>query len=155
MKRKRRYTLTERQCKFPKLDGDSELHSTSSLLRVYYPHVTTLRHYLASKLSKHGRKRILQYGVSQGGTDVAGMPDPAVADLLDSVLVGSFRHPSDIQNEGIDKEITVFTQRLSEHTPNNSLMQEALKQSEVGQSEIFRYASKTNSIRFLPISCID
>lgn len=147
MKRKRRHTLAEPSHKCLKLDGDSELHFASPLLRVYYPHVATLRHYLASKLSKNGRKRILQYGVCQPGMDVADTPDPAVADLLDSVLVGALSRPSNRHYEGIDKDITIYTQRLSESTAEIGLTQSALKQSEVGQSESFRsgFESKISS----------
>lgn len=147
MKRKGGHTLAEPSRKCLKLDGDSELHSASPLLRVYYSHVATLRHYLASKLSKNGRKRILQYGVCQPGMDVADTPDPAMAALLDSVLVGAFSRPNNTHYEGIDKDITIYTQRFSESTAEIGLTQSALKQSEVGQSESFRsdFESKISS----------
>jgi telomerase reverse transcriptase len=132
MKRKRSGRLEEHAAKRTKLDKDSELHPTAPLLRQYYPQVVTLRHYLASRLSnfsKKRRKKLLQYGSSDRNEHGA-----AVAELLDSTLVGTFNrvNAEEFELETIEKDISAFTQQLTESANEISLTQGALKQSEVG-----------------------
>ena len=94
----------------------------------------TLRDYLVSKLSKSSKKRqrkLLRYGRNCTG-GVEANSDASVAQLLDSTVVGSFNHAEIRDVESIDKDITIFTQQLSESDATISPTQGALQQSEVG-----------------------
>ena len=52
--------------------------------------------------------------------------------LLDETVVGSFGKGEDVEIETIERDITVFTQQLSDSTTTISPTQGALKQAEVG-----------------------
>ncbi|KAK3075702.1 Telomerase reverse transcriptase [Teratosphaeriaceae sp. CCFEE 6253] len=132
MKRKRTTRAAERAAKRLKVEATSLTSPTSptaALLRQYYPHVLSLRGYLASRLSKCSKKRykaVLRYG--EAGHDVVA--DDSVVDLLDHTLVGFFGHGSIVNLESIDHDITLFTQQLSEANTTLSPTQGAFQQSE-------------------------
>ncbi|KAH9844449.1 Telomerase ribonucleoprotein complex - RNA binding domain [Teratosphaeria destructans] len=129
MKRKRAPNGADRcTSKRVRHDADAELHLAAPLLRQYYPNVTTLRQYLASRLSKTSRKRRkrLLRSSSQGSQKSEPGLD-ALAKLLDTTLVGAFNHVSEAVDETIDRDITIFTQQISDSTTDIS----ALKQSEI------------------------
>lgn len=131
MKRKRAAKHDQRAAKIPKLGRSDDLHPTATLLRQYYPQLVTLRQYLASKLSTKRRRRLLQYGGAGQGSNCECVAD--VTRLLDSVLVGTFNEVGAVDIDGVDRDITIFTQQLSGSTANEiSTTQGALKQSEVG-----------------------
>lgn len=134
MKRKRKSASAGAPNKKLKLDHAASSAATLPLLRQYYPQVLTLRHYLAIKLSKASKKRrrrVLQYGLRpQGSGDESA--DPDVTRLLDTTVVGLFNENKVTELESIDRDITVFTQQLSDSTTSISPTQGALKQSEVG-----------------------
>ena len=101
---------------------------TKPLLLQYYPHVLTLRHYLASKLSKSSKKRqkrLLHYGNANDA-------DQRLVTLLDKTIIGSFGGAELVEAVSIDKDLTVFTQQLSESSATITPTQGALEQSEVG-----------------------
>jgi len=134
MKRKRTSHAAQNNHKRIRFDTPTDAHPTTSLLRLYYPHVLTLRQYLVTKLPKSSKKRrrkLAQYGLRRDG----GVGDPNTARLLDSTIVGTFDdvdvQPVDLQT--IDREIIIFTQQLSESTILTHDTQDSLKQSEVGR----------------------
>ncbi|KAI7549848.1 hypothetical protein KC317_g14455 [Hortaea werneckii] len=94
MKRKRK-TTAECVKKQPKLAHHVDAAAaTLPLLQHYYPEVLSLRRYLASRghgTSRKRRRKILQYGSTDGNTD--GMVndrqvDLALVHLLDTTLIG-------------------------------------------------------------------
>lgn len=135
MKRKRRSQSEENAQKARKIQGSSHEHPTVLLLRQYYPKVLSLRHYLASKASKSSKKlqkRLLSYDVDCGASHTSPCVS-SLAHLLDNTFVGSFERALKSDDEDIDRDISVFTQQLSESTSTVTPTQGALKQSEVGQ----------------------
>ncbi|KAK5164075.1 Telomerase reverse transcriptase [Saxophila tyrrhenica] len=127
MKRKRKTQRDAREGKRQKLVHGSTQPPAWTLLRQYYPTVLTLRRYLASRLPKNRRKRVLHYG---RGNDNNADADVHVVGLLDSVTVGTFNH-SPKNDEDLEKDITVFTQQVSESSATIGPTQGALKQSEI------------------------
>ena len=131
MKRKRKTPRNAGAEKRQKLSNDGK-----ELLLQYYPKVQTLRQYLASRLSrtsKNRRKRVLQYGRdSTNDTDW----DASIREVLDSVVVGTSQHALQSTNEDdIEKDISIFTQQVSESMSSVGPTQGALKQNEVGKAE--------------------
>lgn len=134
MKRKRKHHGDPRSAKKAKIDAQGQGKPTWPLLRYYYPNVSTLRQYLAARLSKTSRKRaraLLCYGASNKRDD-GNSVDEDLVQLLDETVVGSFNSTETIDLDAIGKDITVFTQQLSDSTTTISPTQGALKQSEVG-----------------------
>lgn len=134
MKRKRR-SHSERQAtkKVKTEPTGSQDRPTWPLLRYYYPEVTTLRRYLAAKLSKTSKKRsraLLHYGQPASSNDAA--QDVALTHLLDSTVVGSFTTTEGLDLDAIERDLTVYTQQVSDSTTAISATQGVLKQSEVG-----------------------
>ena len=131
-KRKRRgdHRVEKRQKIIENVSG----HPTKPLLLQYYPEVLTLRQYLVSRLARSSKKRqrkLLQYGIDRD-RNVHTVADSSVVKLLDTTIVGTFKH-SEINNvESIEKDITIFTQQLSGSTATITPTQGAFKQSEVG-----------------------
>lgn len=139
MKRKRRALRVEEASKRPKLDCKGADQPDWGLLKQYYTTVSTLRHYLAARLtkvSKRRRRELLQYGRRQDG-DAAGTDHLSV--LLDTIVVGAFKDDHPIDAVDIDKDITVFTQQVADASADITPTQGALKQSEVG------YCARTRS----------
>lgn len=140
MKRKRGPRADHHASKRAKVDPQSQDQPTWPLLRCYYPNVSTLRQYLASKLAKTSKKR--SRVLSRYGRDtldgVDGSADAALSRLLDKTVVGSFAAAQSVDLDAIEKDISVFTQQLSDSTTSISPTQGALKQSEVD----------------IPISCV-
>jgi len=135
MKRKRKRRATEPVVKKQKLNSAVNSEATLPLLRQYYPQVLTLRNYLASRLSKASKKRrrkVLHYGLPSSDRDDSS-PDPVVVRLLNTTFIGAFNNVNESDLESIDKDISVFTQQLSNSTTSISPTQGALKQSEVGR----------------------
>lgn len=135
MKRKRKTKSAERSNKRPKVEQGSALQATIPLLQQYYPQVLPLRQYLATKLSKASKKRrrkLLQYGLQGTGDDEASA-EPELTRLLETTIVGTSKPVHTTDFESIDRDITVFTQQLSDSTITVSPTQGALKQSEVGR----------------------
>ena len=138
MKRKRKSHRDERAAKRRKADHTLNERPTWPLLRQYYSEVLTLRQYLVSELSissKKRRRKVAHYGLDapeglETGTDVS------VVRLLDSVVVGTFNRTGIRDVDTIDKDITIFTQQLSDSNATVSATQGALKQSEVGIQNI-------------------
>lgn len=135
MKRKRKTERVHRDNKRQKSSHGCKEPPAWALLRQYYPEVLTLRRHLASKLtstSKNRRKRLLQYGLDNGsGSEF----DADLSRLLDGIAVGTFDHAH--QNDGnadLDKDISVFTQQVSESLASIGPTQGALKQNEVGKA---------------------
>lgn len=145
MKRKRKPKHDHEVSKRRKVDSGAVDQSTWPLLRQYYPKVLTLRQHLASRLSKTSKKRqrkLSHYGVTQDPGDV----DESLVNLLDHTIIGTFNHIEIADVDAIDRDITVFTQQLSESTATISPTQSAFKQSEVGQKTILPL------LRFLRVS---
>lgn len=131
MKRKRKNHGDERATKRQKNAARSQDPPTWPLLRQYYPQVTTLRRYLASKLSGKRRKKILQYEI-KATNDSESEEDLAVTSLLNDIVVGSFKHDESSRNVDVfDKDLTVFTQQLSNSTAATSSSPNGLNHSEV------------------------
>lgn len=59
--------------------------------------------------------------------------DDALVRLLDETIVGTFSSTETVELDAIERDITVFTQQLSDSTTAISPTQGALKQSEVGR----------------------
>ena len=136
MKRKRKGSSDERAAKRRKNASETKDSPTWPLLRQYYSQVRTLRQYLASRLSGKRRKKVLQYGI-KAASDPESELDLAVAALLDDILVGSFEHSKTNNVDLFDRDLTVFTQQLSNSTATISSTQNVLSQSEVGVRPIF------------------
>jgi len=141
MKRKRPYRGTSCPEKKLRVNTDSEarpgFHPVGPLLSQYYQVVHSLRIYLASRLpksSKKRRRRLLQYG-SQCHLASQSVDDPAVAELLDAILVGTAKHVQVAELEDIDRDISVFTQQVSETDIILTPGTRHLKQSEVGPGQ--------------------
>ena len=132
MKRKRKNRSDQREAKRRKRDAVSADPPTWLLLRQYYRQVVTLRQYLASRLSSKRRKKVLQYGLDSANATEDGS-DPSVAALLDNIVVGSFKHVETSSIDPFDKDLTLFTQQLSNSTAATNQTQVALNQSEVGR----------------------
>ena len=132
MKRKRKNHSEQREAKRPKRDAVSTDPPTWLLLRQYYAQVVTLRQYLASRLSSKRRKKVLQYGLDLSNATERGS-DPSVAALLDNIVVGSFKHVESSSIDLFDKDLTVFTQQLSNSTAATNQTQVVLNQSDVGR----------------------
>ena len=134
MKRKRKSHSDQRAAKRHKTEDGPKEGPTWPLLRQYYPEVLTLRNYLASKLcnvSRNSRKKILRYGIKEFEDSNAPF-DPAVTQLLDTTVVGSFKRVDVPElDETIEKDILVFTQQVSESSASISPTLGAFKQSEV------------------------
>ena len=131
MKRKRKSSSGEISSKRRKNASETKGSPTWPLLRQYYPRVESLRHYLASKLSAKRRKKIVQYGVKVTSASESEL-DIAFAALLDDTIVGSFEHSKTNNVDLFDKDLTVFTQQLSNSTATINSTQNVLNQSEVG-----------------------
>ena len=131
MKRKRKSHSGQRDAKRRKRDGPFKDPPTWPLLRQYYPQVLTLRQYLAAGLSSKRRKKVLQYGLNTANA-VEEDCDSSVAALLDNIVVGSFKHVETGHIDPFDKDLSVFTQQLSNSTAATSPTQVALNQPEVG-----------------------
>lgn len=137
MKRKRK-TTAECVKKQPKLAHHVDAAAaTLPLLQHYYPEVLSLRRYLASRghgTSRKRRRKILQYGNTDGNTD--GMVndrqvDLALVHLLDTTLIGIPKAVRPVAVEDVDRDITIFTQQVNDSTTSISATQGALKQGEV------------------------
>ncbi|KAK4951839.1 Telomerase reverse transcriptase [Elasticomyces elasticus] len=145
MKRKRRAPRLETAVKRSKIEANV-LPPTAALLRQYYPHVSSLRAYLAARLAKGSKQRsreLLRYGNSTHGADV----DTAVVRLLDQTIVGSFDQCSPGDYESIDHDITLFTQQLTEGTDLLGPTQGAFKQSETVDFVIWSLFQRQTSWR--------
>lgn len=131
MKRKREDHSDDRATKRQKNVGQSKEPPTWPLLRQYYPQLTTLRLYLASKLSGKRRKKVLQYGL-KAPNESHSEGEIGVTSLLDDTVVGSFQHQATTNVDLFDKDLTVFTQKLSNSTAATTSSPNRLNQSEVG-----------------------
>lgn len=134
MKRKRRQRVRQEASKRPKTGSSQQDNPSWPLLRYYYPHVSTLRQHLAAKLSKTSKKRcraLLRFGQRAEPKD-GDCADDALTRLLDETVVGSFHRSESIDLDAIQRDITVFTQQVSDSTTEISPTQGVLKQSEVG-----------------------
>ncbi|KAF2766008.1 hypothetical protein EJ03DRAFT_391235, partial [Teratosphaeria nubilosa] len=149
MKRKRAQNRADRcTSKRVRYDANAELHLTAPLLRQYYPNVTTLRQYLASRLSKASRKRRKRLLRLSGQDSQDSEPgDDALAKLLDTTLVGAFNHVGEAVDETIARDISIFTQQISDSTTEISPTQGALKQSEIVDFVIWLLFRRTPAIR--------
>lgn len=129
MKRKRSSGAAQKAFKKQRLDDETHQRPSHPLLRKYYADVVTLRDYLASRLRKKRRRRLLQYGRDDSNDDAS------VCQLLDKTIVGTHA-PVHIQDESIivEEDITIFTQQLSNAGVASSLVLGTFKQSEVGKS---------------------
>jgi telomerase reverse transcriptase len=133
MKRKRKSHAADGPTKRQR-QGDDGRPPVAPLLEQYYHEVHSLRTYLVSRLpksSKKRRRRLLNYG-AQPVHDESILVDHGVAQLLDTILVGTAKHITTKEPEQLDQDISVFTQQVSESdvsiTPNAG----HLKQCEVG-----------------------
>ena len=136
MKRKRKTTSDQGALKRQRIDNVSKESPTCALLRQYYPRVCTLRLYLASRLPKSRRKKVLHYGTKINAVSNTSI-DVSLVQLLDSVVVGSFDQAEVSEVESIEQDVTVFTQQLSESSTTITPTQGALKQCEVGYQKCF------------------
>jgi hypothetical protein len=116
--------------------------ATHPVLQRLYPQVFTLRHYLLSRLpssSTTRRRRISQLGPATAaeGTDPTHDLDLDVAQLLDSVLIGSLVNPEPHKlahvDEERDQDIEVFTQQRPQCTPGGTFKPGYFMQTEVGR----------------------
>lgn len=132
MKRKRKSHSDQREAKRRKNATERKEPPTWPLLHQYYPQVVTLRQHLASRVCGRRRKKVLQYGSNvSNATEL--QTDSSLTALLDSVVVGSFKQLETNNIDLFDKDLTVFTQQLSNSTAATiSPTQGALNQSEVG-----------------------
>jgi telomerase reverse transcriptase len=115
--------------------------ATHPVLQRLYPQVFTLRHYLLSRLpssSTTRRRRISQLGHTNATQDTKPTPDldSDVAQLLDSVLVGTLVDPGADKpahvDEQRDQDIEAFTQQKSQCTPGGTFKPGYFMQTEVG-----------------------
>ena len=131
MKRKRPASRAQSAVKKQKLD-ETDTRPCLALLRLYYPHVVTLRQFLAAELPKRRRKELLRYG-RQSGT-----PSPeedSVTSLLDQTIVGSFSPVSVPRSQDFDTDLSIFTEQLSDASIHTSLATQGTpKQTEVGRN---------------------
>lgn len=127
MKRKRPSRETQRARKRVRIDCTPSPRHSHALLRQYYSEVVTLRQYLASRLPKKRRRRLQQYG-----RDAELTADDSVVRLLDTAIVGSFKHVQIDDSSFALDDITLFTQQLSEIDSTLHPSLGHFKQSEVG-----------------------
>ena len=115
--------------------------ATHPVLQRLYPQVFYLRHYLLSRLpssSTTRRRRISQLGhkTATQDTNPTHDLDSDVAQLLDSVLVGTLVDPGADKQAHIDEErdqdIEAFTQQRSQCTPSGTFKPGYFMQTEVG-----------------------
>ena len=130
MKRKRKSGACQHADKRQKLEHAISAPS-QPLLKKYYPELVTLRQYLASRLSKKGRRRLQQYG--RDSTSLS-QTDSEVIRLLDTAFVGSFKPVNVDESSSIDEDITLFTQQLTVSDNTVSLTPGEFKQNEVGHT---------------------
>ncbi|KAK3699518.1 Telomerase reverse transcriptase [Vermiconidia calcicola] len=146
MKRKRKCHRESRVNKRQKVDDVAEDRPAWPLLRQHYPSVLTLRRYLASSssnLSKRRRKKILRYGLEdKRGEDAED--DTSLVQLLDGTVVGTFERSEVKDCVSIEKDITIFTQQLSESPSTISPTQGALKQNEIVDFAIWQLFRRHN-----------
>ena len=116
--------------------------ATHPVLQRLYAQVFTLRHYLLSRLpssSTTRRRRISQLGhaTAAEGTNPTHDLDVDVAQLLDSVLIGTQVHPgpqhSAHPDEERDQDIEAFTQQRSQSTPGGTFKPGYFMQTVVGR----------------------
>lgn len=134
MKRKSKPQRVERAEKRRKSESQPTSQPTWPLLRHYYPKLLTLRQYLVWSLSKSKKRQrnLLHYGLNNG-KDASTSVDASVVELLDSVVVGTPHEAETLDPESIDKDITLFTQQVSDSSIGTiTPTQGALKQTEVG-----------------------
>jgi hypothetical protein len=136
MKRKRKTQRDSRVNKRQKVDSAQTGPPTWPLLRQYYPKVLTLRHFLVASLktaSKRRRRDLLNYGNKTNDHCY----DSEVVAILDRTVVGTFDNTTNGAQEDLNKDITIFTQQLSEHSLSTiSPTQGAFKQAEVGWNDL-------------------
>lgn len=124
----------------PQQHHHHEHHHHHPVLQRLYPQVSTLRHYLLSRLpssSKNRHRRISQLGraAPAPGIGPAQHVDSAVARLLDTALVGSTAHVAVEQQADNDEErnrdILAFTRQRSQGTPGGTFKAGYYLQTEV------------------------
>jgi telomerase reverse transcriptase len=112
------------------------------VLRRLYPKVTTLRHYLLSRLpksSKNRRRRLSQLGLATPAQNDASTRDvdAQLGQLLDSALIGCFSpaEPNNLAQEVKERnrDIENFTQQRSQNTSGATYKPGYFLQSEVGR----------------------
>ena len=150
MKRKRKSKRDERDdrlSKRTKIGDVSNGHPTCPLLQHYYPKVLTLRQYLLGALSqsKKRQRRLLHYGLDSGKSQT-DESHSALTALLDNVIIGASSQAKVCDPDSIDRDITLFTQQLSDSTATISPTQAALKQTEVGLP--------ASQHRYMPSNCL-
>lgn len=127
MKRKRPNRAEAAAKKKQKIHAQLNERPSHALLKKYYPELVTLRQYLASRLPKKRRRRLQQYGrdaVSDCGCS-------GVVSLLDSTLIGCFKHVQVDDSSFLDDDISLFTQQVSESDAAASVTPGKFKQTEV------------------------
>jgi telomerase reverse transcriptase len=116
--------------------------ATHPVLQRLYAQVSTLRHYLLSRLpsaSTTRRRRISQLGHATAAQDTNPKYDIDidVAQLLDSALVGTLVNlrvdKPVLVDEGRDQDIEAFTQQRSHCTPGGTFKPGYFMQTEVGR----------------------
>ncbi|RMZ73943.1 telomerase reverse transcriptase [Pyrenophora seminiperda CCB06] len=136
--------------------------ATHPVLQRLYPQVLTLRHYLLSRLSgssKNRHRRIAQLGhaaTPQGPIPTHAL-DPDLADLLDSVLVGSLASAEPDKQAQADQErnqdINAFTQQRSQGTPGGTFKLGYYRQPEIVDFVIWCLFKRSSSYKPAHLLC--
>ncbi|KNG48986.1 telomerase reverse transcriptase [Stemphylium lycopersici] len=137
-------------------------HHHHPVLQRLYPQVSTLRHYLLSRLpssSKNRHRRISQLGraAPAPGIGPAQQVDSAVVRLLDTALVGSTAHGAVEQQSRADQErdrdIIAFTQQRSQGTPGGTFKAGYYLQTEIVDFVIWRLFKRSQSYKPTHLLC--
>ncbi|KAK5108265.1 hypothetical protein LTR62_008649 [Meristemomyces frigidus] len=150
MKRKRKSVDTDQPHKHRRLEVDSTL--STRLLAQYYPHVSTLRTYLCSKLSgsKKRARTVAQYGrdANRAAHVRAANYDVLVTRLLDTTLVGEFQPTDEVDVNSVERDIVTYTQQVGEDsTTEISPTQGAFQQAEIVSFVLWKLFSKPRNHR--------
>ncbi|PIA90296.1 Telomerase reverse transcriptase [Cercospora beticola] len=149
MKRKRPSRTAQRANKKQKLLAQLTERPSHALLEQYYPQVVTLRQYLASRLPKKRRRKLQHYG-----RDATAKDDSPLLDLLDTTLVGSFKHVQVDDSSFVDDDISLFTQQISENGTAPSLTPGKLKQPEIVDYAIWKlFRKQASNLRLQHLLC--
>ena len=144
MKRKRKSNNAPGSTKRQRTDGGHQPPVTP-LLEQYYDGVHTLRTYLVSRLpktAKKRRRRLLRYGL-QPTQDESILAEHGVAELLDSILVGTAGSIPLEDPDQLHADISAYTQQVSETDISVSSNAGRLRQSEVGLMHCRLFLSST------------
>lgn len=131
------------------------------VLRRIYPDVSSLRHYLLSRLpasSKNRRRKISQLGLPAHDGDATATRDVdrELGRLLDSTLVGlspkAIAASREEAAKARDRDLESFSQQVSEHATGSTFNPGYFLQTEVGSITCFPKKYNLKRMKCLPCS---